>query len=318
MDIPQIVIGLVGLVVGGELLVRGAVAIANRWGVSPLMIGLTLVGFGTSTPELVTSIEAALAGAPGIAIGNVVGSNIANILLILGLTAVMTPLAVQPQSFWRDGSMLLAATLAGIAFMAGGWIGRGSGAAALVILFAYIAATYWLERRRQTAAAVVYKAEAEQIETPASIGLLLSAAMLVGGLALTIFAARLLVAGAVGLATDFGISETVIGLTVVAVGTSMPEMVTSLVAARKGQVDVALGNVIGSNIFNILGILGATAVIHPLEIPSAILEVDAWVMLAATLVLGAVALTGWRINRREGLAMAAAYVGYTVYLISRS
>jgi cation:H+ antiporter len=142
--------------------------------------------------------------------------------------------------------------------------------------------------------------------------------MLVGGLALTIFAARLLVAGAVGLATDFGISETVIGLTVVAVGTSMPEMVTSLVAARKGQVDVALGNVIGSNIFNILGILGATAVIHPLEIPSAILEVDAWVMLAATLVLGAVALTGWRINRREGLAMAAAYVGYTVYLISRS
>ena len=153
MHILEIFLGLAGLIAGGELLVRGAVAAASRFGVSPLIVGLTIVGFGTSSPELVTSMEASLAGAPGIAIGNVVGSNIANILLILGITALMAPVVVQPSAFWRDGTMLLATTVIGVGVLASGTIGRGIGSVFLAILAIYVIATYLLERRRNTTAA---------------------------------------------------------------------------------------------------------------------------------------------------------------------
>jgi cation:H+ antiporter len=230
---------------------------------------------------------------------------------------VIAPVAVESRAFWRDGSMLLAATLIGAGLMASGMIGRAAGTASLILLFAYISVTYWLERRHQTAAAAVYSAESEAVAVPTG-GMLKAGAMVAGGLVLTIFAAKFLVSGAVTLATSLGISETIIGLTIVAVGTSMPELVTSIIAARKGQHEVAFGNIIGSNIFNILGILGTTALVHPLAVPEVILALDVWVMLAATGLLCVFAISGWRISRREGLLMMAGYAVYTGYLISHA
>lgn len=314
MHFLEIALGLLGLIAGGELLVRGAVAAANRFGVSPLLIGLTLVGFGTSSPELVTSLEAALAGSPGIAIGNVVGSNIANILLILGLAAAVAPIAVAPKAFRRDGAVLVLVSVAAVAVLAGGDIGRLTGLAAVATLAAYVIATYVAERRHHTAAAAVYEAEAESLPVP-RLGLAAALGLVAGGLVLTVIAARFLVSGAVTLATALDVPDTVIGLTIVAVGTSMPELVTSILAARRGHSDVALGNVVGSNIFNLLGILGVTAMVQPLAVPAEILALDAWAMLAATAVLLAVAISGWRISRREGSAMMAAYAAYTGWLI---
>lgn len=314
MHLLEIALGLLGLIAGGELLVRGAVAAANRFGVSPLLIGLTLVGFGTSSPELVTSLEAALAGSPGIAIGNVVGSNIANILLILGLAAAVAPIAVAPKAFRRDGTVLALVSIAAVAVLAGGEIGRLTGLAAVALLAVYVIATYVSERRHHTAAAAVYEAEAESLPVP-RLGLAAALGLVAGGLVLTVIAARFLVSGAVTLATALEVPDTVIGLTIVAVGTSMPELVTSILAARRGHSDVALGNIVGSNIFNLLGILGVTAMVQPLAVPASILALDAWVMLAATAVLLAVAISGWRISRREGSAMIVAYAAYTGWLI---
>lgn len=314
MDFLYVVAGLVGLVVGGDLLVRGAVSIARALRVSPMVIGLTLVGFGTSTPELVTSINAALAGSPGIAMGNVVGSNICNILLILGIGAMVAPIAVQREALRRDGSVLAVATLLCVAAVLWGVVGRMSGTVLLVALACYLGVTLWMESRRHSVAAEVYEAEAD-LARPIGRGQALSALAFVGGLVLTLIAARYLVQGAVGLAAAFGLSEAVIGLTIVAVGTSMPELVTSVIAARKGQGDVAFGNVLGSNIFNILGILGATALVRPLAVPPEIILFDIWVMLAATLLMFVVARIGWDITRRDGALLLGGYGAYLGWLL---
>ncbi len=309
MDYVLIAGGLLGLVLGGELLVRGAVALAQRMGLSPLFIGLTIVGFGTSMPELVTSLQAAYVGAPGIALGNVIGSNIANILLILGVGAVMAPMMVQPAAFKRDASVLVAASLMCLAVVLTGQAGRVSGLVFLGALAAYLAYTLHGERRGSPTALPV---------PPETAGAMMSAVQLAGGLALTLLAARFLVTGAVAVAQDLGLSDTVIGLTIVAVGTSMPELVTSVIAARKGQSDVALGNIVGSNIFNIMGILGITAVVLPLDVPAQIASFDIWIMLAATAALVAVAVTGWRISRREGTALLVGYGTYLAVLLARN
>ncbi len=308
MDILLIVAGFGLLLLGGEMLVGAAVGLARRLDVPPMVIGLTLVGFGTSAPELVTSLQAALAGSPGIALGNVVGSNIANILLILGIAALLRPIAVQAKTFRRDGSALVAATAACIALALAGVIGRGAGIFLLAGLAGYLVVT--LRIGRSGPAADVYAAEAEFAPAgrrPAWQQVLVFTA----GLAATILGARFLVLGATELARDLGVSEAVIGLTVVAIGTSLPELVTSIAAARKGESEVAFGNVIGSNIFNVLGILGTTALVTPLAVPQRLVAVDLWVMAGATLALVAVAVTGWRIGRREG---AAFLVLYAVYL----
>jgi cation:H+ antiporter len=315
LDILMVIGGFVALMVGGEYLVRGAVAIASRLGMSPMVIGLTLVGFGTSTPELLTSLQAAFAGSPGIAVGNVVGSNIANILLILGVAAAITPIAVNPAAFRRDGAVLIAASLAGLAIVLTGTLGRGAGAVLLAGLVAYVTLTILFERRRHTAAAELYEAEAESVEIPGTSPLV-ATLQFVGGLAVTLLGARLLVSGAVGLATDLGVSDAVIGLTVVAIGTSMPELVTSVVAARRGHGDVAFGNILGSNIFNILGILGITALVKPLAVPDVIADFDIWVMLAATALLVATSVSGWRITRTEGAILLACYVAYLAWLVA--
>ncbi len=304
--------GFVGLVLGGELLVRGAVAIARRLGVSPLVIGLTLVGFGTSAPELVTCIQAALAGSPGLAVGNVVGSNTANILLILGLAAVIRPVHATKKSFGRDGTVLVVASLVCLGAVLFGSIDRLAGAIFLIGLIAYIIAAYIHEHRLEQSG----EAPSQDDIPEADYSLPLAILILVGGLLITILGARLMVDGAIDLAMIMGVSETVIGLTVVAIGTSLPEVVTSVIAAVRGHSDVAFGNVVGSCIYNLLGILGTTALIVPLSVPVEIVRFDIWVMLGATAVLIVTTVTGWRVNRWEGGLLLALYAGYLGYLIT--
>lgn len=302
--------GLALLFVGGELLVRGAVGVARRLGLSPLLIGLVLVGFGTSMPELVASVEAARAGSPGIAIGNVVGSNVANILLILGLAAAIRPVACSRLAFVRDGTVLVGATGAFIALVAVGHIGRGTGALLLALLVAYAILSYASERRGACAAsAAVHRAQAEAVHPPPGPVWQGSAIALVGMLAL-LGGAAWLIESAVTMARSFGISETVIGLSLVAIGTSLPELATSVIAALRGHDDIAFGNIVGSCIFNVLGILGAAALMMPIPVPPEIRQFDAWAMSAAVLLLGLFAWTGWRIRRWEGWAFLVCYVAY--------
>ncbi|WP_299841943.1 calcium/sodium antiporter [uncultured Roseovarius sp.] len=310
-----VTIGLVGLMVGGELLVRGAVSAAKAFGISPMVIGLTLVGFGTSTPELVTSLQAALSGSSGIAIGNVVGSNIGNVLLILGIAAVIAPVAVDPKAFRRDGSVMMLATLLCLGAVFWGDISRWMGTAFVVLLAAYLGFTLWSEKRSNgTPAAAVYEGEAEAVpEAEYAFGK--SICIAVAGLVVTILGARFLVSGSVAIAQTAGLSETIIGLTIVAIGTSMPELVTAVIAVRKGQGDVALGNVLGSNIFNILGILGVTAIVKPMEVPTQLIKLDIWVMCATGLLLLLFARTGWTVSRREGGVFLLAYLTYIGVLL---
>lgn len=317
--------GLVLLVVGGELLVRGAVQLAESFGVSPLVIGLTLVGFGTSTPELVTSVQAALSDAPGIAYGNIVGSNIANILLIVGVATLICPITIASSALKRDGAvMFLVATLfSAIAFVTP--LGPFVGVAFLIALIAYVYAAFRQERTlasTQNGHGAVYDKSIALQETDPGLSpsasprnsFVISSLYTVVGLLLVIVGGRFLVDGAVSLARGFGISETVIGLTIVAVGTSMPEFVTSVVAGIKRQGDVAFGNIVGSNIYNILGIGGATALIAPGEVPSTIITFDNIVMISVSALLVFFAWTGLRIARWEGGVLLAGYVMY-VYAI---
>lgn len=321
--------GLVLLVLGGEMLVRGSVRVAEKLGVSPLLIGLTLVGFGTSTPELVTSVEASLIGSPGIAIGNIVGSNIANILLILGLSAMIFPLTVSGLALKRDGSLViltaLMMTAAGFTLGLNLW----TGVAFVVSLLGYLLFAYRQERSSATVAAEGHTAAFDRAEAfeQAEPGLrprapvdgilswLLPILMAVAGLAVIIFGGKLLVDSAVALARTLGLSETVIGLTIVAVGTSLPEFVTSVLAAIRRQTDIAVGNVLGSNIYNILGIGGVTGLIAPTAFPPAMLSLDLFVMIGASVLLFLFALNG-RISRVEGTLMFAGYVGYVLVLLN--
>ena len=323
--------GLVLLIAGGEMLVRGAAATAERLGMSPLLIGITLVGFGTSMPELVTSIEASMLGSPGIAIGNIVGSNIANILLILGIAALIAPVAVAQAALMRDGAIVFAtaAIFVGVSFLPA--FDRLVGAVFVSGLVGYL---YYAYRQECAGApdghtAAFEKREAHdevleagsgavtvvtQQEVPGqqSGSLWPSLALAIAGLAVVVFGGKLLVEGAIGTARSAGLSETIIGLTIVAIGTSLPELVTSVVAAIRGHNDVALGNVLGSNIYNILGIGGLTALIAPTTIPVEVVTFDGPVMLAVSAVLLVVARTGYRISRGEGAFLLAAYLGYLV------
>jgi len=313
MEFLYLIGGFAGLIAGGDLLVRGAVSVARRINVSPMIIGLTLVGFGTSTPELVTSVQAALAGAPGIAVGNVVGSNIANILLILGVAALFSPMLVSSKAFKRDGWVLFFATTLCVGVVLAGSLERLVGLAFLTSLLIYLGLTIRYERRSRSSAAEVYEAEAETVALRPS-GLPLGLLLFITGLVLTLIGAKLMVTGAIAFALTFGVSETIVGLTIVAMGTSMPELVTAIMAAIRGQNDVAFGNVLGSNIFNSLGIVGTTALVHPLQVPEEIARLDIWVMAGATALMFVFAISGWRISRREGGILAAGYFIYLTYL----
>jgi cation:H+ antiporter len=317
MDIALLILGgLLLLAAGGEALVRGAVRVAERLGVSPLLIGLTLVGFGTSMPELVTSVQAAIAGSPGIAVGNAVGSNIANILLILGVTALLCPIAVATNALRRDGVLVLAVALllAVVGFLLP--LGRPVGALFLAGLVAYLVYA-WRQESRGTDGhcagglkAEAFEATHPGLHAPARPGIGRPLALALGGLAMVVLGGRLLVDGAIGMALALGIPETVIGLTIVAVGTSLPELVTSVIAAIRRQSDMALGNVLGSNLYNILGILGVTALASPTIVPPEIARFDSLVMVAVSAALLVFAWTGLRIGRREGAVLLAGYAAY--------
>lgn len=303
--------GLAILFVGGELLVRGAVGAARGLGISPLLIGITLVGFGTSTPELFASVKAALADSPGIAIGNVVGSNIANILLILGITALLAPIAILRDSFRRDGAVMLGATALVGAVLLRDHIGRWMGLFFIALLAAYLVHCYFSEKSGRIESQ--HAAEAAVIE-PVRGPIWRPIVLAILGLAGVIFGARLLVEAAIELAVMSGVSETVIGVSIVAVGTSLPELAASVSAALRRHGDIAIGNILGSNIFNLLFILGATAIIRPLSVPAEILQLDYWVMAGASILLVLVAYTGWQIVRREAVLFLLLYAGYMTLL----
>lgn len=301
MTILMLLAGLVLLLVGGEVLVRGASAIAERLGMSSFVVGVVVVGFGTSTPELVTSVEAALVGSPGIAVGNIVGSNIANILLILGLAAAVSPIAVQRATLRRDGMVALVAAVACVGLALVGGIDRLTGALLVAGLVAYLYVTI----RHPNCPTVPAEEDAAPLPR-----LPVALALSVGGLAVVMLGADLLVTSAIELARRSGVSESVIWLTIVAVGTSLPELATSMIAAYRKQADIAFGNILGSNIYNVLGILGVTALVEPMAIPADIADSDVWIMVAATLLLLVFATTGRRICRMEGVGFLALYGGY--------
>jgi len=319
-DILFLLLGLVLLITGGDLLVRGAVRIAERLRLSPMLIGLTIVGMGTSTPELAASLQASLAGSPGIAIGNIVGSNIANALLILGVAALIAPIAVNARTLWRDGGVGILAALALLAAGATVGLSREAGAALLIVMAGYIYYAYRQERVGAPHSAAYDRAVAMESVDPALVphdrpeGRLVVALLLfIVGLAVIVGGASLLVNAAVGIAGQLGVSDTVIGLTVVAVGTSVPELVTSAVAAWRRQGDIALGNVLGSNIYNILFIGGLTGAIAPTAVPDSIMEFDLWALAAVMLVVMVFAITGGRLSRKEGFVLIAAYIAYAAY-----
>jgi cation:H+ antiporter len=305
-----LILGVGLLTVGGEALIRGSLAAAMRLGVSPLLSGLVIVGFGTSAPELVVSVDAALNQRPDIAIGNVVGSNIGNILLILGTCALITPLAVKPLALRRDAVTVVAASILFLILVGGSALGPADSVIFLMTLVAYLVWAYWSERFHAAPSAELHKAEAEEL-TALPMSVVWTVTTVITGLLLLIAGSQVLLMGAVGIAEHFRVSEAVIGLTLVAVGTSLPEFTISIIAALRRHADVAVGNVLGSNIFNLLGILGVSALLQPLPVHARILQFDQWVMLGTSLLLLLFLYTGRCLSRLEGGMLLA---GYGVYL----
>ncbi|MBR9772364.1 MULTISPECIES: calcium/sodium antiporter [unclassified Halomonas] len=313
--------GLVVLVWSAERFVEGAAATAARLGLSPLLVGMLVIGFGTSAPELTVSALSAAQGNPGLALGNAYGSNIANIGLILGLVALISPLAVHSSVIRRELPVLGAATLVSALMMWGGLISRLEGALLLLALLVFMVASVIQSRREEAAA----RADALATDTvqeldahPMSLGKGIFLTLL--GLALLVVSSRLLVWGAVDIAQGLGVSDVIIGLTVVAIGTSLPELASSISALRRKEHDLVLGNVVGSNLFNTLGVVGLAAVIAPIEAGREVLMRDWSLMTAMTLMMAVFAL-GWkgragRINRFEGGVLVAVYLAYTAYLVS--
>ena len=298
MDYIFLLFGLLGLFAGGEALVRGAVGIAQRLAMSPLLIGLTVVGFGTSTPELLVSVDAALRGVPDIAIGNVVGSNIGNILLIVGLSALVWPIRVSIGTLRRDLAVMLAAALVLVPLFWMGSLGRPAGLLLVLTLVAYLTWA-WLA-----------PGEAEATAETTSRPLWQSMIWVGVGLAALMLGARWLVDGAVSIARTHGVSEAFIGLTIVAVGTSLPELATSMIAALRRQSEIAIGNIVGSNIFNVLGILGVTALIAPIPVAGRFLSFDLPVMIGASVALAVLLLLRPGIGRIMGCALLLVYAVY--------
>lgn len=313
LSFVMLVIGFALLVWGADKFVEGASALARKMGVSPLLVGLTIVAFGTSMPELAVSVTAALRGANEIAVGNVVGSNMFNLLVVAGLSAVICPLVMDKTLLRRDWPLsILAAVLLLGAIAPDHAIARWEGAV-LLIVFAVILTHQIksaLHDRDQLAEAEAAEEAAEMVQSPVIIWV-----NILLGLACIVIGGQLAVGGATGIARMFGLSETLIGLTIVAIGTSLPELVTSIVAARKGQNEIAMGNVIGSNLFNIFLILGVSSVITPIPV-QATSVIDCLFLIAISVVFYIPARKG-KLGRLPGALMAVMYVVYTAYLIMR-
>ncbi len=317
LSIAMLLVGFVSLILGGEFLVRGAVRLAERAGMSQLLIGLTIVGFGTSAPELVASVGAALQGHPDIAWGNIVGSNLANSLLILGVASLIYPMAVARGPLWRDGGLAAVMTfvlwLVASGNVGDGTLGRAMGGAFLALLFSYLVYAYRQEKQQGPLnTAVSDKAAALEgsdpdlhLRQPAGQSVL----VLLGGIIAIGAGGHMLVTSAVDIAKAIGMSEAVIGVTVVAVGTSLPELVTAVIAARKGASAVALGNVLGSNIFNLLLIGGLAALVAPSPIAPELLILNLPLLVFVSVLLMIFAATSRRISRVEGGMLLAIYLG---------
>ena len=304
MTYALFILGLVILVAGGEFLVRGASAIARTFHLSPLLIGLTIVGFGTSAPELIVSVQAALAGQPGIAIGNVIGSNIGNILLILGISALIAPLVIPGRKLWRDLAFMLAAAATLWVMLLDGQVTRVDGLILLAGLAAFLVVAF--------IAGQGHPPEDGDTET---FGPNWKPWVMTGaGLVALVIGARFLVDSATTIARDFGISEAVIGLTIVAVGTSLPELATSVIAAFRKHTEISVGNIVGSNIFNIFGILGITALIAPIPAEARFAAIDMWWVAASSLGLAAVAFALGGLPRIAGAGLLAAYGAYLWFI----
>ena len=319
MTFVYLIAGLVLLVVGAEVLVRGAARLAAQFGIPPLVIGLTVVAFGTSAPETAVSVQAAFNNSGDLAIGNVIGSNIANVLLILGITALIAPLIVSRQLIRLDVPIMIGASFVVFGLAWDGSLSRLDGALLFAGVIAYTAFLIISSRRAGKASEEddEFAKEFGLHEAPKPYAWVINLGLLIAGLVLLVGGSNLLVEGAVTLARALGLSELVIGLTVIAIGTSLPELATSVIAAYKGERDIAVGNIVGSNIFNLLCVLGLASLVSPTAIsvsPTA-LAFDFPVMIAVAVACLPIFFAGYRINRWEGLLFVAYYAAYTGYLV---
>lgn len=312
MSYILLIAGLAILVLAGDLLVRGAVGLANRLGIPSLIIGLTIVAFGTSAPELFISVQAALAGSPGIALGNVVGSNIANVLLVLGLPAMIAAMGCNQKLVKRNLSLMIGVT---ILFILLCWTGtlvfwHGVLMVGLLVLFLGASARRAMKQREASLAELgLEEVEGGPQSAPLALGLAL------GGLAGLPFGAHLTIEGAREIALGWGVSEDAIGLTVVALGTSLPELAATVMAAIRNESAIAVGNVIGSNLFNILAVMGITALVVPVPVPASMLDLDLWVMLFCSLLILPYILARAEIGHLSGLVFTALYIAYVAVVL---
>ncbi len=316
MAILLFVAGLISLIVGAEALVRGASRLAAVLGISPLVIGLTVVAFGTSSPELAVSIKAALSDQASIAVGNVVGSNIFNVLFILGLSALIVPLVVSQQLVRLDVPLMIALSVIVLIFSLDENFSRTDGLMLVTGLVIYVCFLIYQSRRESVEVKEEYAKEFGS-EGRANSSWVKNIVLVLGGLALLVLGSRWLVDSAVSFAQYLGVSELVIGLTIVAAGTSLPEVVTSVIAAIRGERDIAVGNVVGSNIFNLMGVLGFASIVAPngIEVSAAVIRFDIPVMIVVAFACLPIFFTGGVISRQEGALLLGYYVAYTLYLI---
>lgn len=317
MTILMLIVGLILLVVGADLLVRGGSKFAISFGISPLVVGLTIVAFGTSAPEVAVSVGAVLQNNTNIAIGNVVGSNIFNVLFILGVSALITPLIVNVQIIRQEVPIMIGASLLLLAICMDGNLGLFDGVVLFALLIAY---TIFLVYQSRQESAVANNEYSEEFSSKSSWddSKIVQILLILGGLALLVLGSRLLVGSAIEIAKQLGVSDLVIGLTIVAAGTSLPEVATSVIAAIKGERDIAVGNVIGSNTFNILGCLGLSAMVSGntgLSISESVLNFDLWIMIAVAIACLPIFAAGQQISRFNGAVFLFYYVVYTSYLI---
>lgn len=317
--ILSVMAGLALLVGAGDILVRGSVIIATRLGISTLVVGLTVVAFGTSAPELVVGVDAVLGGAPTLALGNVVGSNTANILLVLGVPALIAPLACDAPRIGRNICFMIGVSFLVIGLGFSGSIGRIEGIGLTVLLVAFLFASVRQAQRARKEHpekdAADHTLEDHGVDPAHLPSMQRGSLFLFAGLIGIVVGADFLVDGAVTVARSLGVSEAIIGLTLVALGTSLPELVTSVASAMKGESDVAVGNVIGSNVFNLLGILGVSSVVGSIPVPDSFLETDFWVMLGSALILLPFFLLKRPIGRLAGTVMLGLYVAYMLVLV---
>ena len=317
-NILLVIAGLALLMWGADRFVHGAAATARNMGIAPLLIGLTIVAFATSAPEILVSVVAAMQKEPGLAIGNAIGSNIVNIGLVLGLTSLIRPIALESATLRREMPALLAVSLLTVSLFLDTYLSRIDG---FVMLTGLVIVMIWLARLGVRSSATDPIAMDYEAEIPTDVSMVMAVVWLIVGLGTLLIGAELLVDGAIGIAKELGISEIVIGITIVAFGTSLPELAVSLASAMKGEYGLAIGNIVGSNIFNLLAVIGVAAAIHPSALAPSVLSLHIFVMVAFTLVLFAMTYDydgKSKLSRTEGLALLTAYVAYDIYVVMQN